>query len=43
MAYQSALEARLARKTTRAIKTFNLIEEGDRMWLVYPAEKIDEH
>ena len=30
MAYQSTLEARLARKATRAIKTFDLIEGGDR-------------
>ncbi len=31
MAYRSNLEARLARKTTKAIKTFDLIEEGDRV------------
>ena len=31
MPYQSTLEARLARKATRAIKTFDLIEDGDRV------------
>ena len=31
MAYGSDLEARLARKVTRAITTFDLIEEGDRV------------
>ena len=31
MAYGSDLEARLARKVTRAITTFGLIEEGDRV------------
>src|SRR5512144_3264956 len=31
MAYSSELEARIARKTTRAIKDHNLIEEGDRV------------
>ena len=31
MAYASALEKRLARKTTRAIVDFDLIEEGDRI------------
>ena len=31
MAYQSTLEAKLARKTTRAIKAFDLIEDGDRV------------
>ena len=31
MAYQSTLEARLARKATRAIKAFDLIEDGDRV------------
>ncbi len=31
MAYGSALEKRLARKTTRAIVDFDLIEEGDRV------------
>ena len=31
MAYRSTLEARLARKATRAIKTFDLVEEGDRI------------
>ena len=31
MAYRSNLEARLARKVTRAIKTFDLIEDGDRV------------
>jgi tRNA 2-thiocytidine biosynthesis protein TtcA len=31
MAYSSDLEARIARKTTRAIKDHNLIDEGDRI------------
>ena len=31
MSYQSTLEARLARKATRAIKTFDLVEDGDRV------------
>ncbi|MCY4119500.1 MAG: tRNA 2-thiocytidine(32) synthetase TtcA, partial [Acidobacteria bacterium] len=31
MAYGSTLEARLAREATRAIKTFDPIEEGDRV------------
>ena len=31
MAYRSKLEAKLARKVTRAITTFDLIEEGDRI------------
>jgi tRNA 2-thiocytidine biosynthesis protein TtcA len=31
MAYRSPLEARIARKTTRAITDFNLIEDGDRV------------
>lgn len=31
MAYQSALEARLTRKATRARKAFDLIEDGDRV------------
>ncbi len=31
MPYHSALEARLARKATRAIKTFDLVEDGDRV------------
>ena len=31
MSYRSTLEARLARKTTRAIKTFDLVEDGDRV------------
>ena len=31
MSYRSNLEARLARKATRAIKTFDLVEEGDRV------------
>ena len=31
MAYGSKLEAKLARKVTRAITTFDLIEEGDRV------------
>ena len=31
MSYRSPLEARIARKTTRAIKDFNLIEDGDRV------------
>ena len=31
MAYRSTLEARLARKATRAIKAFDLVEEGDRV------------
>jgi tRNA 2-thiocytidine biosynthesis protein TtcA len=31
MAYRSPLEARIAKKTTRAIKDFNLIEDGDRV------------
>ena len=31
MAYRTALESRLARKTTRAITDFNLIEDGDRV------------
>ena len=31
MAYRSNLEARLARKVTRAITTFDLIEDGDRV------------
>jgi tRNA 2-thiocytidine biosynthesis protein TtcA len=31
MGYRSALEARVAKKTTKAIKDFNLIEDGDRV------------
>jgi tRNA 2-thiocytidine biosynthesis protein TtcA len=31
MSYHSPLEARLAKKTTRAITEFNLIEDGDRI------------
>jgi len=31
MAYRSPLETRIAKKTTRAIVDFNLIEEGDRV------------
>src|SRR5712691_11839130 len=31
MGYRSPLEARIAKKTTRAIKDFNLIEDGDRI------------
>src|ERR1051325_2253918 len=31
MGYRSPLEARIAKKTTRAIKDFNLIEDGDRV------------
>src|SRR5215813_1252297 len=31
MSYRSPLEARIAKKTTKAIKDFNLIENGDRV------------
>src|ERR1044071_9760985 len=31
MAYRSTLEARIAKKTTKAITDFNLIEDGDRV------------
>src|SRR5881394_601762 len=31
MGYRSPLEARIAKKTTRAITEFNLIEDGDRI------------
>ena len=31
MAYRSTLERRLARKATRAIMTFELVEPGDRI------------
>src|ERR1051326_8460718 len=31
MGYRSPLEARIAKKTTKAIKDFNLIEDGDRV------------
>src|SRR5258705_7216648 len=31
MAYRSPLEARVAKKTTKAIKDFNLVEDGDRV------------
>jgi tRNA 2-thiocytidine biosynthesis protein TtcA len=31
MAYSSKLESKIARKVTRAIKTFDLVEEGDRV------------
>ena len=31
MAYRSALEAKIAKKTTRAIHDFNLVEDGDRI------------
>jgi len=31
MGYRSSLEARIAKKTTKAIKDFNLIEDGDRV------------
>ena len=31
MGYRSPLEARIAKKTTKAIKAFNLIEDGDRV------------
>jgi tRNA 2-thiocytidine biosynthesis protein TtcA len=31
MSYSSALEARIAKKTTKAITDFNLIEDGDRI------------
>ena len=33
MGYRSNLEAKVARKTTRAIKTFDLIEDGDRIMI----------
>ena len=31
MSYRSPLEARIAKKTTKAITDFNLIEDGDRI------------
>ena len=31
MAYRSPLESRIAKKTTKAITDFNLIEDGDRI------------
>src|SRR5215217_4894376 len=31
MSYRSPLETRIAKKTTRAITDFNLIEDGDRV------------
>jgi heterodisulfide reductase subunit B len=31
MGYRSSLEARIAKKTTKAIKDFNLVEDGDRV------------
>src|SRR5213076_2744254 len=31
MGYRSPLEARIAKKTTKAIKDFNLVEDGDRV------------
>ena len=31
MSYSSALEARIGKKTTKAITDFNLIEDGDRI------------
>src|SRR5678815_3177767 len=31
MSYRTPLEARIAKKTTKAITDFNLIEEGDRI------------
>src|SRR5919112_3660868 len=31
MAYRSPLESRIAKKTTKAITDFNLIEDGDRV------------
>src|SRR5438270_6418454 len=31
MSYRSPIEARIAKKTTKAIKDFNLIEDGDRV------------
>src|SRR5918996_6401885 len=31
MAYRSSLEAKIAKKTTKAIVDFNLIEDGDRV------------
>ena len=31
MSYRSPLETRIAKKTTRAIVDFNLIEDGDRV------------
>src|SRR5215467_310785 len=31
MGYRSPLEAKIAKKTTKAIKDFNLIEDGDRV------------
>jgi tRNA 2-thiocytidine biosynthesis protein TtcA len=31
MSYRSPIEARIAKKTTRAIKDFNLVEDGDRI------------
>jgi tRNA 2-thiocytidine biosynthesis protein TtcA len=31
MSYRSPLEARVAKKTTKAIKDFNLVEDGDRV------------
>src|SRR5262245_41674119 len=31
MGYRSSLEARIAKKTTKAIADFNLIEDGDRV------------
>ena len=31
MGYRTDLEARIAKKTTKAITDFNLIEDGDRI------------
>ena len=31
MGYATSLEARLARKVTKAITTFDLVEDGDRI------------
>ena len=39
MACQSTLEARLARKVTCAIKTFGLIEDGDRIMVGLSGDK----
>ena len=42
MAYRSELEARLARKTTKAIVDYQMIEDGDRLRIILAKAQPDE-
>ena len=43
MSYRSPLEARVAKKTTKAIIDFNLIEDGDRIMVGCRAARTAGH